>query len=64
VETRLEAREKQEQSVGTRGSMESVEEPPLASADQGVSFWDDCFFYPGEHSENCNLLTEMFTRRS
>lgn len=45
--------------------MESVEEAPLSKLeDQGISFWDDCFFYPGEHSENCNLIAEMSSRRS
>lgn len=49
MEMRVEVREKQE-SVGTRGSMESVEEAPTKAQDQSISFWDDCFFYPGERS--------------
>lgn len=49
--------------------MESVcSEPPtfnfFHSQDQvGMSFWDDCFFYPSEHSDNYELVLEMSKRR-
>lgn len=46
--------------------MESVGESILnltqsQQPDQGVSFWDDCFFHPP--SENYELITEMAKRR-